>query len=42
MCRWMAYSGEPILAEELLFRPTHSRVSPRRALGSHYLVGTLI
>ena len=24
MCRWMAYSGEPILAEELLFRPTHS------------------
>ena len=22
--RWMAYSGEPILAEELLFRPTHS------------------
>ena len=24
MCRWMAYSGEPVLAEELLFRPTHS------------------
>ena len=24
MCRWMAYSGDPILAEELLFRPTHS------------------
>jgi len=24
MCRWMAYSGDPILAEELLFRPVHS------------------
>jgi predicted glutamine amidotransferase len=24
MCRWMAYSGEPVLAEELLFRPAHS------------------
>ncbi len=24
MCRWMAYSGTPILAEELLFRPAHS------------------
>ena len=24
MCRWMAYSGDPILAEELLFRPAHS------------------
>ena len=24
MCRWMAYSGDPILAEELLFRPKHS------------------
>ena len=24
MCRWMAYSGDPILAEDLLFRPTHS------------------
>ena len=21
MCRWMAYSGDPILAEDLLFRP---------------------
>ncbi|NQE69415.1 putative glutamine amidotransferase DUG3 [Nocardia gamkensis] len=26
MCRWMAYSGEPILAEELLFRPAHSLI----------------
>jgi predicted glutamine amidotransferase len=24
MCRWMAYSGDPILAHELLFRPEHS------------------
>lgn len=26
MCRWMAYSGEPILAEELLFKPKHSLI----------------
>ena len=24
MCRWMAYLGDPILAEELIFRPVHS------------------
>jgi predicted glutamine amidotransferase len=24
MCRWMAYSGEPIIADDLLFRPKHS------------------
>ena len=24
MCRWMAYFGDPILAEDLLFRPEHS------------------
>ena len=24
MCRWMAYSGNPILADDLLFRPKHS------------------
>ena len=24
MCRWMAYSGGPILAHDLLFRPEHS------------------
>jgi predicted glutamine amidotransferase len=24
MCRWMAYSGEPVLVEELLYRPAHS------------------
>lgn len=26
MCRWMAYSGDPILASELLFRPVHSLI----------------
>jgi predicted glutamine amidotransferase len=24
MCRWMAYAGDPILAEQLLYRPAHS------------------
>ncbi|WP_459984776.1 class II glutamine amidotransferase [Nocardioides sp. AN3] len=24
MCRWMAYYGDPILADDLLFRPMHS------------------
>ena len=24
MCRWMAYSGESIVADDLLFRPKHS------------------
>jgi predicted glutamine amidotransferase len=24
MCRWMAYSGEPIIADSLLFQPQHS------------------
>jgi len=26
MCRWMAYSGDPISASELLFRPIHSLI----------------
>ena len=26
MCRWMAYSGDPILAEDLLFKPQHSLI----------------
>ena len=26
MCRWLAYSGTPILLEELLYRPTHSLI----------------
>ena len=26
MCRWMAYSGGPILVEDLLFRPEHSLI----------------
>jgi predicted glutamine amidotransferase len=24
MCRWMAYSGDPVLVEDLLYRPVHS------------------
>lgn len=27
MCRWMAYSGDPALAEALLFRPAHSLIN---------------
>ena len=26
MCRWMAYAGDPLRAEELLFRPQHSLI----------------
>lgn len=26
MCRWMAYSGSPVLLEDLLYRPTHSLI----------------
>ena len=26
MCRWMAYSGDPVRAEDLLFRPVHSLI----------------
>ena len=26
MCRWMAYSGDPVLAEDLVFRPQHSLI----------------
>jgi predicted glutamine amidotransferase len=26
MCRWLAYSGSPVLLEELLYRPTHSLI----------------
>ena len=26
MCRWLAYSGAPLLLEELLFKPTHSLI----------------
>jgi predicted glutamine amidotransferase len=26
MCRWLAYSGSPVLIEELLYRPTHSLI----------------
>src|SRR3712207_7778415 len=26
MCRWLAYSGSPILLEELLYKPVHSLI----------------
>src|SRR5215217_912869 len=26
MCRWLAYSGSPLLIEELLYRPDHSLI----------------
>lgn len=26
MCRWMAYSGDPVLASDLLFKPVHSLI----------------
>lgn len=26
MCRWMGYTGSPVLLEELLIRPKHSLV----------------
>src|SRR5262245_39619339 len=26
MCRWLAYSGTPILLDELLYKPTHSLI----------------
>jgi predicted glutamine amidotransferase len=31
MCRWMAYCGEPIFVDELLFRPCHSLIAQSRA-----------
>jgi hypothetical protein len=34
MCRWMAYSGDPILAEELLFKPQHSIIDQSLHPGS--------
>jgi glutamine amidotransferase len=26
VCRWLAYSGSPILLEELLYKPDHSLI----------------
>ena len=26
MCRWLAYSGSPVLLEELLYKPKHSLI----------------
>jgi len=30
MCRWLAYSGSPILIEELLYKPQHSLIDQSR------------
>jgi len=30
MCRWLAYSGSPILLEDLLFKPEHSLIDQSR------------
>jgi predicted glutamine amidotransferase len=30
MCRWLAYSGSPILLEELLYKPQHSLIDQSR------------
>ena len=29
MCRWLAYSGSPVLLDELLFKPKHSLIDQR-------------
>jgi len=41
MCRWLAYSGDPILAEDLLFKPAHSLIdqSQHSRLGATTLNG---
>ena len=33
MCRWMGYSGAPVLLEELLFKPKHSLID--QSMSSH-------
>jgi glutamine amidotransferase len=37
MCRWLAYSGSPLLLEELLYKPEHSLIdqSLHARLGPH-------
>ncbi|MBC2932083.1 class II glutamine amidotransferase [Nocardioides sp. zg-1228] len=41
MCRWLAYSGSPLLLEDLLFRPTNSLVvqSKRSEMGAEAVNG---
>jgi predicted glutamine amidotransferase len=31
MCRWLAYSGEPVFLDELLFKPEHSLIEQSRS-----------
>src|SRR4030081_2292456 len=37
MCRWLAYSGSPILLDDLLYKPSHSLIDQSRhaQLGKH-------
>jgi predicted glutamine amidotransferase len=37
MCRWMAYTGEPVVIEELLFKPEHSLID--QSLNARLLSG---
>ena len=39
MCRWLAYSGSPVLLEELLYGPKHSLIV--QSLHSQLGAGTL-
>jgi len=41
MCRWLAYSGSPLLLEDLLFKPTNSLVvqSKRSEMGAEVVNG---
>ena len=47
MCRWLAYSGSPVLLEDLLYKPTnslvmqskHSRWAPKTTNGDGFGVG---
>jgi glutamine amidotransferase len=27
MCRWLAYSGSPLLIEDILYKPAHSLIA---------------
>ena len=31
MCRWLAYSGDPVFLDELLFKPEHSLIEQSRS-----------
>ena len=31
MCRWLAYSGDPVFLDELLFKPEHHLIEHSRS-----------